>query len=66
MKTQKSYEFLRLIALGAHYRAVDNDRTGRKVQKRLHVAPTEREDRDVIHERSTKYTRMIKPTCDVP
>ena len=33
VKTQKSYQFLRLIALGAYYRAVDNDVSGKKLKK---------------------------------
>ena len=58
VKEKKSYFFLRQIALGAYFRAVDRETDGRLTIKRKFVTPEERPTREEIIEKTTKYSRM--------
>ena len=61
IKVDKSYRFLRDIAVECYFRAVDGDREkkeNRLERKRLFVTPSERPSREEIIENSTKYSRI--------
>ena len=59
VKEKKSYQFLRDIALGAYFRAVDHETDGRLARKRVFVTPIERPNREEII-KSNKLSRMTQ------
>ena len=59
VRKEKSYDFLRGIAVNCFYSAMDEKRPRVKSnRKRLFVTPAERPPREEIIEQSTKYSRL--------
>ena len=60
IKTEKSYQFLRDIALETYYNAINGVKEPLPLQKRKFVTPTERPGRKRIIESTVKRSRMNK------
>lgn len=58
VKTEKSYNFLRVIIKDSYDRACTKQKDKQKRKRRLFVTPTERPERNNIIEQSTKYSRL--------
>lgn len=60
--TEKSYSFLRNIAVEGYFKALDRQGSKQKGRKRLFITPVDRPDRNETIESSTKYSR--KSECN--
>jgi len=62
IKVDKSYKFLKDIAVNSYYRAVDGEKLSKEARqsrkRTLFVAPEERPDRDTIIKKSIEYSRF--------
>jgi len=62
IKVEKSYKFLKDIAVNSYYRAVDGEKISKQVRqarkRSLFVAPEERPDRDIVIKKSIEFSRF--------